>query len=298
MEKNILIWIGQFDSEVNFAQYLDQSEFQQWWKKYDEDNLELSCQFCKELGISSYDEDFLIIKYCPHGFDELLKLIPASTEDLEKKCKAKKINQANSVICYNAGEDISFQQADNAKSMYFLGTFQFEISEVNSKYSFAGLQHMTWAGITNKSKEEFMQYFNQDKYLEELNLFNEGKITKRPDPNIRCQFCKDINIDFYHPEFLNVKIEEKIVDATELVQLVVNDEQLNDVIDFVLKKKNVTKVNCVFSYIPNGFRDKKKDKKALIFNKEFIGRRNKPKNYVDELDEYNGLTYLGAFMWD
>lgn len=96
---------------------------------------------------------------------------------------------------------------------------------------------MTWAGITNKSKEEFMQYFNQDKYLEELNLFNEGKITKRPDPNIRCQFCKDINIDFYHPEFLNVKIEEKIVDATELVQLVVNDEQLNDVIDFVLKKK-------------------------------------------------------------
>lgn len=32
MEKNILIWIGQFDSEVNFAQYLDQSEFQQWWK--------------------------------------------------------------------------------------------------------------------------------------------------------------------------------------------------------------------------------------------------------------------------
>ena len=64
MEKKILIWIGQFDSEVDFTQYLDQSKFLQWWKKYDEDNLELSCQFCKELGISSYDEDFLIIKYC------------------------------------------------------------------------------------------------------------------------------------------------------------------------------------------------------------------------------------------
>ena len=42
---------------------MDQSAFRQWWKDYDEDNKELRCQFCKELGVMSYDEDFLIMKF-------------------------------------------------------------------------------------------------------------------------------------------------------------------------------------------------------------------------------------------
>lgn len=58
----IMIWVGQFDSEADFEKYMDQSAFRQWWKDYDEDNKELRCQFCKELGVMSYDEDFLIMK--------------------------------------------------------------------------------------------------------------------------------------------------------------------------------------------------------------------------------------------
>jgi hypothetical protein len=50
----IMIWVGQFDSEADFEKYMDQSAFRQWWKDYDEDNKELRCQFCKELGVMSY----------------------------------------------------------------------------------------------------------------------------------------------------------------------------------------------------------------------------------------------------
>ena len=57
----IMIWVGQFDSEADVEKYMDQSAFRQWWKDYDEDNKELRCQFCKELGVMNYDEDFLII---------------------------------------------------------------------------------------------------------------------------------------------------------------------------------------------------------------------------------------------
>lgn len=60
----IMIWVGQFDSEADFEKYMDQSAFRQWWKDYDEDNKELRCQFCKELGVMSYDEDFLIMVCC------------------------------------------------------------------------------------------------------------------------------------------------------------------------------------------------------------------------------------------
>ena len=56
----IMIWVGQFDSEADVEKYMDQSAFRQWWKDYDEDNKELRCQFCKELGVMNYDEDFLI----------------------------------------------------------------------------------------------------------------------------------------------------------------------------------------------------------------------------------------------
>ena len=74
----IMIWVGQFDSEADFEKYMDQSAFRQWWKEYDEDNKELRCQFCKELGVMSYDEDFLIMKFTSDGLAglTLFLLIP------------------------------------------------------------------------------------------------------------------------------------------------------------------------------------------------------------------------------
>ena len=87
----VYIWIGQFQSNAEFETYINQSKFRQWWAEHDEDNLELSCQFCKELNISSYDEDFLVTKFSPCGIDELVKMIPAKTEKVMQLCKEQNI---------------------------------------------------------------------------------------------------------------------------------------------------------------------------------------------------------------
>lgn len=295
----VYIWIGQFQSNAEFETYINQSKFRQWWAEHDEDNLELSCQFCKELNISSYDEDFLVTKFSPCGIDELVKMIPAKTEKVMQLCKEQNIQKANAAICYNIGEDITRTQAKKAKSMFFLGTFDFQADEIEGvSTSLAGLRNLTWVGITHKSKDEFMQYFNQDEYLEELRKFNNGETKKRPNPMLRCQFCKDLGINFYYPEFLYIEFADNIIEAKELVRRVIKDEFLYDVVDFTLEKQKIRMANCAFCYIPNGFRDKKKDQKIFIFKKELFSSGNKPKNYIEELDNYNGLTFLGGFMWD
>ena len=78
----LMIWVGQFDSKADFEKYMDQSDYRKWWAEYDEVNKEMRCQFCKELGVMSYDEDFLIMKYAPSGLRELLNLIPADTKKI------------------------------------------------------------------------------------------------------------------------------------------------------------------------------------------------------------------------
>lgn len=115
---------------------------------------------------------------------------------------------------------------------------------------------------------------------------------------LRCQFCKDLGINFYYPEFLYIEFADNIIEAKELVRRVIKDEFLYDVVDFTLEKQKIRMANCAFCYIPNGFRDKKKDQKIFIFKKELFSSGNKPKNYIEELDNYNGLTFLGGFMWD
>lgn len=296
---NIYIWIGNFQSKAEFNEYMDQSKFRHWWVEHDEDNLELSSKFCKELHVPSYDEDFMIMKFVPDGISELLKLLPADTESLQQICKERNINQANAGICYNIKEDITSVRAKRTKRVFFLGNFEFQISKVEStSSSLAGLRNMIWIGSTSKSKKEFLQYFNQDDYMKFLNAYNNGEMKKRPSPNLRCQFCKDIGVDFYYPEFLNVFFSNKTIAPKELIQNIVIDKEITDSIFSTLDEKKIKEANCAFNYIPNGFHDKKKDQNILIFERVFIGRYTKPKKYIDELDNYNDLTYLGSFMWD
>ena len=164
----IMIWVGQFDSEADVEKYMDQSAFRQWWKDYDEDNKELRCQFCKELGVMNYDEDFLIMKFTSDGLAGLLNLIPADTQKISLSMADKNITMANAVICYNCREGISPKKAENATTMTYLGTFEFELSPEGVQGSNAGLEYMIWIGTTDKSREEFMEYFNQDEYMKEI----------------------------------------------------------------------------------------------------------------------------------
>ena len=56
--------------------------------------------------------------------------------------------------------------------------------------------------------------------------------------------------------------------------------------------------NCTFCYIPNGFRDKKKNQKVFILKENMKGHLGIPKKYVEEIADYNGLRYLSTFEWE
>lgn len=298
----IMIWVGQFDSEADFEKYMDQSAFRQWWKDYDEDNKELRCQFCKELGVMSYDEDFLIMKFTSDGLAGLLNLIPADTQKISLSMADKNITMANAVICYNCREGISPKKAENTTTMTYLGTFEFELSPEGVQGSNAGLEYMIWIGTTAKSREEFMEYFNQDEYMKEIRDYEEGRTKKRPNPEHRCQFCKDLGIKFYYPEFLRIKIDKTCtMNSVQLIQSVIID---NNVLDCWVEKSlnrnglNNASNNCTFCYIPNGFRDKKKNQKVFILKENMKGHLGIPKKYVEEIADYNGLRYLSTFEWE
>ena len=292
----IMIWVGQFDSEADFEKYMDQSAFRQWWKDYDEDNKELRCQFCKELGVMSYDEDFLIMKFTSDGLAGLLNLIPADTQKISLSMADKNITMANAVICYNCREGISSKKAENTTTMTYLGTFEFELSPNGVSGSTVGLKYMIWIGTTDKNQEEFMEYFNQDEYLKELRAYEDGQTKKRPNPEHRCQFCKDLNIKFYYPEFLRIHFFDGITPPAKIITNLINDPQIPEKwIEDDCIENNITKANCAFCYIPNGFKDKKKDQKIYILKEENKGLLGIPKKHVDALSDYNGLIYLSSY---
>ena len=86
-----------------------------------------------------------------------------------------------------------------------------------------------------------------------------------------------------------------------LVQSVIID---NNVLDCWVEKSlnrnglNNASNNCTFCYIPNGFRDKKKNQKVFILKENMKGHLGIPKKYVEEIADYNGLRYLSTFEWE
>lgn len=291
-----MIWVGQFDSELDFEEYMDQSAFYKWWKEYDEDNEELRCQFCKELGVMSYDEDFLIMKYASNGINELLNLIPAQTSKIREAIENVGMSQCNAVVCYNCSCGISPRKAKNAVSIKYLGSYKFEQDIEGVANSLAGLEYMIWIGTTEKSREEFMEYFNQDTYVREMEAYNACFTKKRPNPEYRCQFCKDIGIKFYYPEFLKVTILDSLEDPFKMVRKIIDNKLVPDwSIEVDIKKYNIKPANCIVCYIPNGFKDKKKDQKIFIKKKDYEPYET-PKKYVEELISYNGIRYLETYI--
>jgi Immunity protein 22 len=69
------IWLGNFASDKDLERYLDQKKYLEAWAVYDnepptgneeedaEPSPELRCDFCKEVDLDTYDEDFMIMKY-------------------------------------------------------------------------------------------------------------------------------------------------------------------------------------------------------------------------------------------
>ena len=208
----------------------------------------------------------------------------------------KNITMANAVICYNCREGISPKKAENATTMTYLGTFEFELSPEGVQGSNAGLEYMIWIGTTDKSREEFMEYFNQDEYMKEIRDYKESRTKKRPNPEHRCQFCKDINIKYYYPEFLTVEIKDEPENPFNLVRMMIDNKLVLDwYIESDIDEYHIKPSNCIVCYIPNGFKDNKRNQKIFIKKKNYDSYET-PKKFVDELDSYNGIQYLETYI--
>lgn len=155
--------------------------------------------------------------------------------------------------------------------MTYLGTFEFELSPEGMQGSNAGLEYMIWIGTTAKSREEFMEYFNQDEYMKEIRDYEEGRTKKRPNPEHRCQFCKDVNIKYYYPEFLTVEIKDEPENPFNLVRMMIDNKLVLDwYIESDIDEYHIKPSNCIVCYIPNGFKDNKRNQKIFIKKKIMI----------------------------
>jgi hypothetical protein len=288
--KRIHVWIGTFKSEEDFNKYFDQTVYFQAWNKYNneppeegeediEPGDEVRCPFCKEIGMEWYDEDFTFMHYEQSGdFNALLNRLPADSKKILLACKEKKVRSGNAFFIYSAKEMDEDINPENSHTITYIGEFEEAISSVLvGEESLQGLTNHLFAGVTNKTKEEFMEYFNQN-----------GK---------QCQFCKDVEIKNYNSNALYV-YHGKLDSVEKIIKSTLPDKHLYDSMFSELEDKNIKEVNALFCYIDNAYRDKKKDQTFLIYKKDFVGFVKKTNKFIDEKDNYNDLMYIGAFEWD
>ena len=298
------VWLGSFYSEEAFNRYLDQTEYLKAWAKYnfeeakegeidEEPSLTLRCQFCKEIGQDTYDDDFIVIQYNKNSNDikQLISIIPADAQKLLDTCTKKGLVEANSLIYYE-DDELSTEDALKTTSITYLGYFEEETSTVIGGEGLHGLTNHLWVGITKKNKEEFMKYFNQAEYLSALEK------DSKPSIDLRCQFCKDVGINYYNPDFLHVFYSQEERSIEEIIKKYTPDPNLHNPMISDLHDNDIYKANGMFCYIDNGCRDPKKDQIFLIYKRSFEGIVKKSKKFVDEKDNYNDLQYIGAFEWD
>jgi hypothetical protein len=284
----IHVWIGTFESEKNFNDYVDQSAYLTAWQMYndgdpkyegdDEPDKNLRCDFCKETGMDFYDEDFIVLQFNKKTFDinQLLSIIPVDINRLLKACKQNALENGNALIYLN-DDELKKSDASRCKSMTFLGIFEQTSPTVIGGEGLQGLNNHLWVGSTQKTKEQFMEYFNQD--------------------NKQCQFCKDVGIQNYNPNALYVYHGEMDF-VEEIIKKIIPDENLFDSMLVELKNYNIEKANALFCYVDNAHRDRKKDQVFLIYKKDFEGYVKKTNKFIDEKEDYNDLKYIGCFSWD
>lgn len=292
----MLFWVGWFPTEQEFLQYVGLDDEQS-----NDRSAELSC-FAKEVEAVEFEPDFCIAKYLNESDDvfEFARFVPASTENILEKCMSLGLKKVNSLLCYNLRAGISDTQAEDANLLNYVGIHPYSTRAIESCFSTSGMEFSTFVGTISQSVEKFMEYFNQDDYLNALEQYQQGKTKSLPNPNLRCQFCKDVGLDFYYPQLLRITFSQdlKLVDAESLVQEVLTEPIFYDILPYRLKEANIDMANCAFCYVANGFREKGKDQHISIYMRNTPALIKRKKKDIDELDSYNELKFLGSLVWE
>ncbi|GAL82605.1 hypothetical protein JCM19274_5680 [Algibacter lectus] len=280
MKKNH-IWIGSFSNEKELDNYINQEEYLTAWSVYDnepptgnpeedkEPSDEIRCQFCKDISIDFYDEDFLTLKFKKDMLlSDFLSLIPSNSEELLKNHKINSINNINSLLIIDSDSLNKNAKPEKASKLIYLG----ELDEVHTmKNNSSDIQYSIWAGKTNKSEEEFTSYF----------LGGPKK----------SNFSKDTNIKKYNPFSVKWNYFSNSITVNNLVNQVIPNEIANSVINKI-KIKVGEDVNAIFFYVANEYKENEPTK---IILKEFAEKYSVPPKFQVEKDNYNDLMFIGSF---
>ncbi|MFD2287598.1 hypothetical protein GJU39_20510 [Pedobacter petrophilus] len=193
------IWVANFESEEAFEKYFDQVSYLKAWSIYDnepptgkeeddqEPDPEIRCQFCKEIGIDTYDEDFIVLKYYHkrQQINDVLNDVPGNTSAFLKLYEENSIDSINVLIAYE-NHDLNQESASKTEKLIYLGAIP-GLSDNDDK---ANLNtHYLWLG-KDETSSSILESLNDDKQL------SKDKIAEIL--GIDRQIIKEVN--FYYTE--------------------------------------------------------------------------------------------------
>ncbi|WP_298479646.1 immunity 22 family protein [uncultured Maribacter sp.] len=277
MKKNH-IWVGAFSDEKEFDLYINQEKYLKAWSIYDnepptgnpeedeEPSEELRCQFCKDIHIDTYDEDFLTVIYKNEILSsDFLALIPANPNIIIEKLK---ISNFNSLIIIDSAALDKDAIPENTSKLTYLGELEEIISaKINQEH----IQYSIWIGNTKKTEEEFTSYFA-------------GGPNKSP-------FSIDTNIRKYNPFSVKWHHFPKPIPINNIVTQFIPSE----ISESVINKARIrvgNNANAIFFYIANEYRENEPTK---IILKEFAEDYPVPPKFQVEKENYNDLLFIGSF---
>jgi len=132
-----------------------------------------------------------------------------------------------------------------------------------------------WAGMSNKTEEQFYKYFDQSKFLKDNHRFNTDETYPRdtPDFNLRSQFSKAIGKQYdYDAEWITIYYSRKRISIQAAIEeLPIWDDQTEVDIYQACVSKGLSTVNVILCYADD----------ALNMDKP--------------LENYNDMSYVGSF---
>lgn len=305
------IWIGTFSSEQDFEKYIDQSPYLQAWNIYNntplkkgekdiEPSMELRSSFCKEIDMEDLDEDFLYIHYAKSGdVNALLSRIPTNIKKLISSMNTDEMETANAFICYPENE-MKKANPEKSQKIRYVGVFPYASPTplVTNEETRFGFSDSIWIGVTNKNKEDFLKYFDQSEYLNQLSDFQTRRVKKKPIAKYSCPFCVDIGVSHYNPERITVfHIDEELESKAFLEKAIGNKtlkERLQESGRINHKSKYNILVHLAQDETPNG----KNEPKIKVYPSELLKKHPLPKGFVEEKEQYNGMKFIGKFVFE
>ncbi|GEP89745.1 Immunity protein 22 [Chitinophaga terrae (ex Kim and Jung 2007)] len=205
------IWAGNFKSKKSFRQYLDQKSYLKAWDVYnnepptgnEEEDAEpdpaLRCDFCKEVNLDTYDEDFMIIKYYSKAvdIDTIAEDTLTDADELKKLWKKHKLKDVNAVIVYE-DDDLSTKSAAKSTGLKYLG----KVTNTSESEDETGV-HYLWVGEKETLSKKFIKHIADEEKLLEL-LIKEMRIEDEEEA--------DINF-YYNPK--KEKLDEMLINQVE-----------------------------------------------------------------------------------